>query len=109
MRLTKEPLKSGPGKLLTAASDAKTILQKLKSECLRIGADVNFEKWQIVAPEGHVFNATECHYIVFERSKEDRSPRWGKASDGWNKIERKAAYQNALERLKLGISPDPEK
>jgi hypothetical protein len=96
-------------KLLTAASDAKTILQNLKRECLRIGADLNLEKWHIIAPEGHVFNATECHYIVFERWKEDRSPRWGKASEGWNKIERKAAYQDALERLKLGISPDSEK
>jgi hypothetical protein len=66
-------------------------------------------RWAITAPKGHVFNATECHYIVFERWKEDRSPRWGKASEGWNKIERKAAYRNALERLKLGISPDPEK
>ena len=108
MRLTKELLKSGPGKRLTAAGDAKTILQKLKRECLRIGADLNLEKWHITAPEGHVFNATECHYIVFERWKEDRSSRWGKASEGWNKIERKAAYQDALERLKLGISPDPE-
>ena len=109
MRLTKELLKSGPGKLLTAGSDAKTTLQKLKNECVRIGADLDLERWAITAPKGHVFNATECHYIVFERSKEDRSSRWGKASEGWNKIERKAAYQNALERLKLGISPDPEK
>jgi hypothetical protein len=110
MRLTtKELLKSGSGKLLTAASDAKTTLQKLKKECIRIGANLDLEKWHITAPEGHVFNATECHYIVFERRKEDRSPRCGKASKGWNKIERKAAYQNALERLKLGIGPDPEK
>ena len=109
MRLTKELLKSGPGKLLTAGSDAKTTLQKLKKECVRIGADLDLERWAITAPKGNVFNATECHYIVFERWKEDRSPRWGKASEGWNKIERKAAYQNALERLKLGISPDPEK
>jgi len=109
MRLTKELSKSGPGKLLTAGSDAKTTLQKLKKECVRIGADLDLERWAITAPKGHVFNATECHYIVFERWKEDRSPRWGKASEGWNKIERKAAYQNALERLKLGISPDPEK
>jgi len=107
MRLTKELLKSGPEKLLTAGSDAKTTLQKLKKECLRIGADLDLEKWHIIAPEGHVFNATECHYIVFERWKDDGSPRWGKASKGWNKIERKAAYQRALEGLKLGLSPDP--
>ena len=107
MRLTtKELLKSGSGKLLTAAIDAKTTLQKLKKECTRIGANLDLEKWHITAPEGHVFNATECHYIVFERWKEDRSPRWRKASKGWNKFERKAAYQNALERLKLGIGPD---
>ena len=110
MRLTtKELLKSGSGKLLTAAIDAKTTLQKLNKECTRIGANLDLEKWHITAPEGHVFNATECHYIVFERWKEDRSPRWGKASKGWNKFERKAAYQDALERLKLGIGPDPEK
>jgi hypothetical protein len=108
MRLTKELLKSGPGKLLLAAIDAKTTLQKLEKECLRIGADLNLEKWHIIAPEGHFFNATECHYIVFERWKEDRSPRGGKASERWNKTERKAAYQDALERLQLGISPDPE-
>ncbi len=108
MRLTKELLKSGPGKLLIAGIDARTTLQQLKKECSRIGANLNLEKWHITAPEGHVFNATECHYIVFERWKEDRSPRWGKAAKGWNKTERKAAYQDAFERLKLGISPDPE-
>ena len=108
MRLTKELLKSGPGKLLTAASDAKTTLQKLKRECLRIGADLDLERWDITAPKGHVFNATECHYIVFERWKEDRSPQWANAFKGWNKTERAAAYNHALERLELGISPDPE-
>ena len=108
MRLTKELLKSGPGKRLTAAGDAKTILQKLKRECLRIGADLNLEKWHITAPEGHVFNATECHYIVFERWKEDRSLRWFNAFKGWNKLERSAAYQDALARLKLGLILDPE-
>jgi hypothetical protein len=107
MGLTKELLKSGPEKLLTAASDAKTTLLKLEKECVRIGADLNLESWHITAPRGHVFNATECHYIVFERWKEDRSPRWGKASEGWNKVERSAAYQDALARLKLGLSPDP--
>jgi hypothetical protein len=107
MRLTKELLKSGPGKLLTAAIDAKTTLQKLEKECVRIGANLDLERWDITAPQGHVFNATECHYIVFERWKEDRSPRWGKASEGWNKIERSAAYKDALARLKLGLIPDP--
>jgi hypothetical protein len=43
MRLTKELSKSGPGKLLTAGSDAKTTLQKLKKECVRIGADLDLE------------------------------------------------------------------
>jgi hypothetical protein len=101
-------LKSGPGKLLTAAIDAKTTLQKLEKECVRIGANLDLERWDITAPQGRVFNATECHYIVFERWKEDRSPRWGKASEGWNKIERSAAYQDALARLKLGLILDPE-
>ena len=107
MRLTKELLRSGSRKLLTAAIDAKTTLQKLEKECVRIGANLDLERWDMTAPQGHVFNATECHYIVFERSKDDGSPRWGKASKGWNKIERKAAYQRALEGLKLGLSPDP--
>jgi hypothetical protein len=51
-----------------------TILQKLKKECSRIGATLNTERWDITAPEGHVFTATQCHYIVFEPSKEDGSP-----------------------------------
>jgi hypothetical protein len=51
MRLTKELLKSGPEKLLTAASDAKTTLLKLKKECLRIGANLDLEKWHIIAPK----------------------------------------------------------
>ena len=108
MRLTKEFLKSGPGKLLTAAIDAKTTLQKLEKECVRIGANLDLERWDMTAPQGHVFNATECHYIVFERWKEDRSPRWANAFKGWNKVERSAAYKDALARLKLGFSPDPE-
>jgi len=108
MRLTKELLKSGSGKLLTAAIDATTTLQKLKKECVRIGANLDLERWDITAPEGHVFNATQCHYIVFERWKEDRSPRWVNAFKGWNKLERSAAYKDALARLKFGLSPDPE-
>jgi hypothetical protein len=85
-----------------------TILQKLKKECSRIGATLNTERWDITAPEGHVFTATQCQYIVFEPSKEDRSPRWGVHSRVWNNTERRAAYKGALERLELGISPDPD-
>jgi hypothetical protein len=85
-----------------------TILQKLKKECSRIGATLNTERWDITAPEGHVFTATQCHYIVFEPSKEDGSPRWGVHSRVWNNAERRAAYKDALERLELGISPDPD-
>jgi len=40
----KELLKSGPGKLLTAAIDAKTTLQKLEKECVRIGANLDLER-----------------------------------------------------------------
>ena len=108
MRLIKEVLKSGSVKLVTAAIDAKTTLQKLKKECTRLAVNLDLERWDITAPQGHVFNATQCQYIVFEQWKEDRSPRWGIACKGWNKTERAAAYNHALERLELGISPDPE-
>jgi hypothetical protein len=104
----KRPFKIRIWKLQTAAIDAKMTLQKLKKECVRIGANLDLERWDITAPEGHVFNATQCHYIVFQRWKEDRSPRWANAFKGWNKVERSAAYKDALARLKLGFSPDPE-
>ena len=84
-----------------------TTLEELIKECLKLNAKLDLEHWDITAPNGFIFNATQCHHIVFEPWKEDRSPRSAKASKGWNKIERKAAYHDALERLKLGLSPDP--
>jgi len=85
-----------------------TTLQKLKEECLKLNATLDLERWDITAPEGFIFTATQCHYIVFGPWKEDSSPRWGKPPREWNKIEREVAYKDALKRLSLGIEPDPE-
>jgi hypothetical protein len=85
-----------------------TNLQKLKEECLKLNATLDLEKWDITAPKGFIFTATQCHYIVFRPCKEDSSHRWGKAPRQWNKIEWEVAYKDALKRLSLGIEPDLE-
>jgi hypothetical protein len=51
-----------------------TTLEKLIKECLKLNAKLDLEHWDITAPNGFIFNATQCHYIVFEPWKEDRSP-----------------------------------
>ena len=73
-----------------------TTPQKLKKECDRLGANLDLERWDITAPEGHIFNASGCHYIVFEPWKEDNSPRFGSTSRGWSPTEKRAAYADAL-------------
>ena len=82
-----------------------TTLQNLKNECIKLNVTLDLEHWDITAPNGFIFNATQCHYIVFEPWKEDGSSRRGKTSRGWNKSEREAVYKQALKQLSLGIQP----
>ena len=85
-----------------------TTLQKLKEECLKLNATLDLEHWDITAPNGFIFTATQCHYIVFEPSKEGGLSRRNKTSRGWNKSELQVTYKQALKQLLLGIQQDPD-
>jgi hypothetical protein len=79
--------------------------QKVKKLAKELGCNLDPDTYEITAPNGYRFKATETHAVVFEPWIEGFIA--GKRNRPANTQEIEQAWQGALSDLEFGIEPCP--
>jgi hypothetical protein len=84
-----------------------TTREKVRKLARKLGVIVDTERFELLAPDGYRFKATETHSIVFEPQIPVEEFVPGGQNRRPNKAEVELGWKSALADLEFGLEPCP--